>query len=129
MYPTDKKYSKEHEWVKIEGDLAIIGITDYAQNELGEIVYVELPQAGSTFQVQEVFGSVESVKAVSDIFAPISGEIDSPNELLEEEPELLNNDPHGEGWLVKMVPANTAEIDELMDAAAYEKFLAEEGSK
>jgi glycine cleavage system H protein len=128
MYPNDKKYSKDHEWVKFDEEVATIGITDYAQKELGEIVYVELPEVGASFNKNDVIGSVESVKAVSDVFAPISGEVVSVNELLEGEPELINNDPHGEGWMVTMNPSQPSEMDELMSHTDYEKYLKESAS-
>lgn len=129
MYPTKNKYSKNHEWVKIEGDVAIIGITDYAQEELGDIVFVELPEIGATFSKDESISTVESVKAVSDVFTPVSGTIESVNEILEDEPELINSDPHGKGWIVKMKDINIAEMDELMDASTYEEFIKTEAEK
>lgn len=127
MYPSDYKYTKEHEWVKRDGDIVTIGITDYAQKELGEIVYVELPDVGTSFNKEEVFGSVESVKAVSDIFSPLSGEVESVNEALEDNPELVNSDPHGEGWLISLKFSDSGEFDELMTVEDYTKFIGETG--
>jgi len=125
MYPAQYKYTDEHEWINLEGDLATIGITDYAQHELGEIVFVELPQKGTELAAHDVMGSVESVKAVSDIFAPVSGTVEEANGTLDETPELVNSDPHGAGWIARIRISNKSELDNLMDAAAYEKFLAQ----
>ena len=122
-YPADYKYTKEHEWVKIEGDTGTIGITDYAQNSLGDIVFVELPKVGATLEKGKTFGTVESVKAVSDIYAPVSGTVTAINEDLTKSPEKINSDAHG-SWIVK-VKLNGA-TDGLMSAADYEKFIAEE---
>jgi glycine cleavage system H protein len=117
--PAELKYTKDHEWVKLEGDIATIGITEFAQSELGDIVYVEVETVGETLAQEEVFGSVEAVKTVSDLFLPMSGEIIELNETLEDNPELVNNDPYGAGWMVKVRVSNTSEFDDLLDAAAY----------
>jgi glycine cleavage system H protein len=121
--PENLRYTKDHEWVLIEGDTATIGITDYAQESLGDIVYVDLPQIGATFTAHESIGSVESVKAVSDIFTPVSGEVLEINEALNDAPESVNADAYGESWMVKFRLTNPSEIDELMDAAAYQEYL------
>ena len=125
MYPTDYRYTKEHEWIKVTGATGTIGITDYAQHELGDVVFVELPAAGAKITTGQVFGSVESVKAVSEIFAPVSGEVTEANVALSDTPETLNSDPHGAGWLIKVKLANPAEVSSLMDAAAYQAFISE----
>jgi glycine cleavage system H protein len=125
-YPTQYRYTKEHEWIDAQGDTAKIGITDYAQHELGDVVFVELPAAGAKLEKGKSFGSVESVKAVSDIYAPASGQVVEANAELQNKPETINNDPHGAGWLVKVKLANPADISSLMDAAAYEAFIAEQ---
>lgn len=117
--PAELKYTKDHEWVKLEGDIATIGITAFAQSELGDIVYVEVETVGETMAQEEVFGSVEAVKTVSDLFLPMSGEIIEFNEALEANPELVNNDPYGEGWMVKVRVSNASEYDALLDATAY----------
>lgn len=123
MYPDNYKYTKEHEWVLIEGETATIGITDHAQSQLGDIVYVELPEEGDNFSIGDEFGSVESVKAVAEVYMPISGEIVDINESLEESPELVNKDPHDDGWLVKVKIADTSELDDLMDHNEYQEFV------
>ncbi len=123
MTPTDRKYTKEHEWVKPDEDLATVGITDYAQEQLGDIVYVELPQPGDTLSQFESFGIIESVKAASDLFAPISGEVVAVNEELVDRPELVNEDPYGDGWLLKVNPEDKSEMDGLMAAEEYEAHL------
>jgi glycine cleavage system H protein len=124
-YPTNYKYSKDHEWIDAKGDMATVGITDYAQHELGDVVFVELPAAGTKLTAGKQFASVESVKAVSEIYAPASGEATESNALLQATPETINNDPHGAGWLIKLKLSNAAELDALMDAAAYEKYIEE----
>ena len=124
-YPTQYRYSKDHEWIDVKGDIATVGITDYAQSELGDVVFVELPAAGKALTAGKTFGSVESVKAVSDIYAPATGEVVESNATLQQKPESINTDPHGAGWLIKMKLANTAEVSSLMDAAAYEAYIAE----
>ena len=120
--PSDLLYSKDHEWLKIDGDIATVGITDFAQRELGDIVYVEIETVGDNLTVEEVFGTVEAVKTVSDLFMPVNGVILEVNEKLESEPELVNNDPYGEGWMVKIKLDDPAQVNELLDLAAYEKI-------
>ena len=122
MYPTDYRYTQEHEWIKSDGT---IGITDYAQHALGDVVYVELPTVGAKIEAGKSFGTVESVKAVSEIYAPVSGEVTAVNDSLGSSPEKINSDPHGEAWLIKVKLANAADLNSLMDAAAYQKFIAE----
>ncbi len=124
--PENLHYSKDHEWVRTEGDIAVIGITDYAQNSLGDVVYVELPKAGEAFSANESFGSVESVKAVSEMFTPVSGNVVEVNESLNDEPEKVNGDPYGEGWMVKLKMSNSGEVDSLLTAAEYEDFTKAE---
>jgi glycine cleavage system H protein len=124
-YPKQFRYTKEHEWVEAKDGNARIGITDYAQHELGDVVFVELPSAGTALTAGKTFGSVESVKAVSDIYAPASGEVVEANSALQNKPELINTDPHGEGWLVKVKLAKPAELNSLMDAAGYEAYIEE----
>jgi glycine cleavage system H protein len=124
--PEDLHYSKDHEWVRVDGDQAIIGITDYAQESLGDVVYVELPKAGEEFAANESFGSVESVKAVSEVFTPIAGVVAKINESLADEPEKVNSDPYGEGWMVRLRMANPGEVDSLLTAAEYEDFTKAE---
>ena len=114
--PADLKYTKDHEWVKIEGDTVIVGITDFAQGELGDIVYVEVETVDETLEAEEVFGTVEAVKTVSDLFMPVSGEIIEFNEALEDEPEMVNSDPYGDGWMIKIQLSDLSQIDELLDA-------------
>lgn len=125
-YPDDVKYTKEHEWVKVEGKVATIGITDYAQEQLGDIVMVELPQEGTTLTKDDAFGVVESVKSVSDIFAPVSGRVLEVNDPLTDSPGIVNEDCYGEGWLVKVEVSNSQELKELMSSKEYEAFLKEE---
>lgn len=121
--PANLKYTKDHEWVKVEGDVAIIGITDFAQNELGDIVYVEIETVGETLDKEEVFGSVEAVKTVSDLFMPISGEVLELNENLDGNPELVNSDPYNEGWMVKVKISDVAELEGLLDSEAYKALI------
>ena len=121
----DLKYTKDHEWISIDGDSATIGITDYAQGELGDIVYVEVDTVGEKFDAEEVFGSVEAVKTVSDLFLPLSGEIIEFNELLESEPEKVNDDPYGEGWMIKVQISDSSEIENLMSAEDYKTMVGE----
>ena len=123
MYPEDYKYSKDHEWIRIEDDICVVGITDYAQDELGEVVFVELPEPGQTFDAHDEIGSIESVKAVAEVYTPVSGEVVEVNEALEEAPETVNKDPHGDGWLVKIRHSSADELGELMDVEAYQHFL------
>lgn len=125
-YPENLKYTKEHEWVKVDGENAYIGITDHAQHELGDIVFVDLPKAGTTLSKGQTLGSVESVKAVSDIYSPVSGEVLEANASLSQKPEKLNEDPHGEAWLVKVKLSAPAEINDLMDAADYQTYVGAE---
>ncbi|MGJ5815145.1 glycine cleavage system protein GcvH [Paludibaculum fermentans] len=122
-YPETFRYTKEHEWVSVDGDTGTIGITDHAQNELGDIVYVDLPKIGSVIETGKSLGSVESVKAVSDIYAPVSGEVLEINTLLAEAPEKLNEDPHGDAWLVKIRLTNPAEVSGLLSAEEYQAFI------
>ncbi len=122
--PDDRKYSKEHEWVRVNGDTARIGITDYAQDQLGDVVYIDLPEAGATVGQFEKMGEIESVKAVSDLFSPVSGEVLRVNDTAVDKPELVNSDPHGDGWLLEVRLTSPAELDALMTAAAYDAFTA-----
>lgn len=122
-FPAELRYTKEHEWVKLEGDIATVGITDFAQSELGDIVYVEIETAGQTLAQDEIFGSVEAVKTVSDLFLPIAGEILEVNEALVNAPELVNSDPYGEGWMIKMKVANIADVEALMDTDTYKEHV------
>lgn len=123
-FPDNLKYTKDHEWVSIDGDIATIGITDHAQHELGDIVYVEIETKGKALAAEEVFGTVEAVKTVSDLFLPVSGTITEVNPLLENEPEKVNADPYGEGWMIKMKVDNPDDVKNLMDAGAYQKVVA-----
>jgi len=125
MYPKDYRYTKEHEWIKADGSVGTIGITDYAQHELGDVVFVELPKVGAQLKAGQSLGSVESVKAVSEIFSPVSGEVAETNPALADSPEKLNSDPHGSAWLIKVRLADPKEVASLMDAAAYEAYIAE----
>lgn len=124
-YPTNYRYTKEHEWIDVKGDIATIGITDYAQHELGDVVFVELPAVGSKITAGKNFGSIESVKAVSEIFAPANGEVVEANAVLQNKPETVNTDPHGAAWLIRVKLANPSEINSLLDAKAYEAFIEE----
>lgn len=121
--PADLKYTQDHEWIKVEGDIAIVGITDFAQSELGDIVYVEIETEGEELDKEEVFGSVEAVKTVSDLFMPVSGEIVEFNEALEASPETVNSDPYGDGWMIKIKMSDSSELDGLMDADAYKAHV------
>ncbi len=123
MYPENYRYSKEHEWIVVDGDIATIGITDHAQKELGDIVYVDLPQPGDAVAAGKTMGSVESVKAVSDLFSPVTGEVTEINESLADAPEKVNEDPHGDAWLVKAKMSAPAEIENLISAADYQKYI------
>lgn len=118
-FPAELRYTKEHEWVKLEGDTATVGITDFAQSELGDIVYVEIETQGQTLAQDEIFGSVEAVKTVSDLFLPIAGEVLEVNAVLADQPELVNTDPYGKGWMIKMKVSNPADVDSLMDVDTY----------
>ncbi len=121
--PADLKYTKDHEWIKIDGDIATVGITDFAQSELGDIVYVEVETLGETLDKEEVFGTVEAVKTVSDLFQPLTGEIIEFNDTLESEPELVNTDPYGAGWMVKIKLSDPSEIDQLLAADGYQEVI------
>lgn len=123
-YPSDYLYSKDHEWVRVEGDTCVLGITDYAQEELGEIVFVDLPDAGDSFDKADEVGTIESVKAVAEVYTPVAGEVTEVNAALEEEPELVNEDPHGKGWLIKLRLASKDDLGELMSAEKYEEFVS-----
>lgn len=121
--PAELKYTKDHEWVRVEGDIAVIGITDFAQSELGDIVYVEIETVGETMSAEEVFGTIEAVKTVSDLFMPVSGEILEFNSELESKPEGVNSDPYGAGWMVKVKISDASELNNLLDAEAYESLI------
>ena len=123
--PAELKYTKEHEWIRLEGDVAYVGITDYAQEQLGDIVFVDIPTEGETLAADEVFGTIEVVKTTSDLFLPVTGEILEQNEALADQPELVNQDPYGEGWLIKIKPAADADFDSLLDAEAYKALINE----
>ena len=128
-YPTDRKYTREHEWIQVNGNSAAVGITDYAQHELGDVVFVELPKSGTKVATGKSFGTVESVKAVSEIYAPVSGEVTEVNPELHNTPEKINSDPHGGAWLIKVRLSNPAELKTLMDAPAYEAFIAQKNKE
>ena len=122
-FPNDVKYTKEHEWIRLEGDVAYVGITDYAQEQLGDIVFVDIQTVGETLAADETFGTIEVVKTISDLFLPVAGEILEQNEALEERPELVNKDPYGEGWLIKIKPSADADFDSLLDVEAYKALI------
>lgn len=124
-YPDDFYYTKDHEWIKIQGNTGIIGITEYAQKQLGDIVYIELPEIGDRFEAGDPIGSIESVKAVSEVFCPVSGEIKEVNEKVATEPDLVNSDAHGAGWLVKIKVEDKSELDDLMDSDEYQEYIEE----
>jgi len=124
-YPANLRYTREHEWISVDGNIGTIGITDYAQNSLGDIVYVDMPKVGDTLSANATFGSVESVKAVSDLYTPVSGTVTAVNEVLKTEPDKINSAPH-ETWIIKVELSDPSELDSLLDAAAYEKFISEE---
>jgi glycine cleavage system H protein len=123
MYPEGYLYSREHEWVRVEGDVCVLGITEFAQRELGEVVFVELPETGQVFNSADELGTIESVKAVAEIYSPVAGEVVEINEAVVEDPELLNEDPHGEGWLVRIRFSSASDLKALMNAEAYEEFV------
>jgi glycine cleavage system H protein len=123
--PENLKYTKDHEWVRIEGDVAIVGITDFAQSELGDIVYVDIDTVDKQISREDVFGTVEAVKTVSDLFSPLSGTVQEFNNKLEDSPELVNSDPYGDGWIIKMSIENTAEVEDLLTAAAYRELIGQ----
>ena len=125
MVPDDRRFTKEHEWVRVEGDEAVIGITQYAADQLGDIVFVELPSVGKELEQFATYGVVESVKAVSDLFAPVGGEVVGVNDALADKPELVNGEPFGDGWMVRVRLADPAQVDGLLDAAGYERLVAE----
>lgn len=122
MYPPDYLYTQDHEWVKVEGDLAVIGITEFAQQELGEVVFVELPQVGEVFDSRDEIGSIESVKAVAEVYTPVAGEVVEVNQAVVDDPEVLNEDPHGEGWLVKVRYSSAGDLESLMNAEQYAAY-------
>ena len=124
-FPENVKYTKEHEWIRLEGDVAYVGITDYAQEQLGDIVFVDIQAEGETLAADEVFGTIEVVKTISDLFLPVGGEILEQNEALADQPELVNQDPYGEGWLIKIKPTADADFDSLLDAEAYKALINE----
>jgi len=126
MYPQDCRYSKDHEWIRLEGELGVVGITDYAQQQLGDVVFLELPEKGTSLKAGEKFGTVESVKAVSELFCPVSGVVEEANDELPAAPEQINADPHGIAWMIKLRLSSRSELDKLMDASAYEAFVASE---
>ena len=123
MYPDDCQYTKEHEWVRLEDGIAVVGITDYAQDHLGDVVFVELPDVGTEVAQFEPFGVIDSVKASSELYSPLSGEVEAINDALTDQPELVNQAPYGEGWMIKVRPADLAELEQLLDADGYEQFL------
>lgn len=122
MNPENCKYTQEHEWVRMDGDVAVVGITDFAQDQLGDVVFVDLPEVGASVIQAETFGSIDSVKTASDLFSPISGEVTEVNGSVQDDPASINTDPYGEGWLIKVKPSNTSELDKLMSAAQYEEY-------
>lgn len=122
-FPADVRYTKDHEWIRLDGNIATIGITDFAQHELGDIVYVDINSTGKALSAEEIFGTVEAVKTVSDLFLPVAGTVTEVNPLLEKQPELVNTDPYGDGWMIKMTVTDTATVDALMDAAAYTSLV------
>ena len=126
MYPSDRRYTKQHEWVRLEGDRGTIGITEYAQKQLGDVVYLELPEVGRKLEAHGTFGTVESVKAVSELFSPVAGEVVEVNAALVAKPETINSDPHGQGWMIAVRVSDPAAVASLMDAAAYRKFVESE---
>jgi glycine cleavage system H protein len=124
-FPQDLKYTNEHEWIRLDGDTAYVGITDYAQQQLGDIVFVDIPSVGDTLEAGDTFGTIEVVKTISDLFLPVAGEVLEQNEALADQPELVNKDPYGEGWLVKMKPADIGDLDDLLDAETYKGVISE----
>ena len=123
--PQELKYTKDHEWIKVEGDIATVGVTDFAQKELGDIVYVEIETEGEDVDKAEIFGTIEAVKTVSDLFMPVSGNVSEANEGLEDNPEIVNSDPYGEGWMIKIKMSDTSELEDLLSADAYQKLIAQ----
>ncbi|ADO71403.1 glycine cleavage system protein GcvH [Stigmatella aurantiaca] len=128
-FPTDVKYTKDHEWVRVQGNVIVIGLTNHAQKQLGDVVYVELPKEGDTFEANEPFGSVESVKAVSEVYAPVSGKVVRVNGALNDSPETVNDDPYGDGWFIELQPSGSGQLDELLDSSAYASYVKEEASE
>ncbi len=124
-FPENLKYTKDHEWIRVEGDVAYVGVTDYAQNQLGDIVFVDVSTEGDTVEAESVFGSIEVVKTVSDLFMPVTGEVLEVNEALDDDPSLVNTDPYGQGWIIKISPSDVGQIDQLLDAAAYRSIINE----
>jgi glycine cleavage system H protein len=125
MYPSDYLYSKEHEWVRVDDDVCVVGITDFAQQELGEVVFVEMPEVGQVFDAGDEIGTIESVKAVAEVYTPVAGEIIEVNDTLADDPRVLNEDPHGDGWLVRFKYSSSSDLAELMDAETYEAYTKE----
>ncbi|MFQ5442467.1 MAG: glycine cleavage system protein GcvH [Thermodesulfobacteriota bacterium] len=125
-FPEDLKYTKEHEWVKVEGESAVVGVTDYAQDSLGDVVYVELPEEGSAVAKDEPFGVVESVKAVSDLYAPVSGNVTEVNDAIVDSPEVINEDPYGDAWMIKIELSDSGDLDGLLSSDEYQKYIEEE---
>ena len=123
MYPTDYLYSREHEWVRVEDDVVVLGITEFAQQELGEVVFVELPEIGQVFDANDELGTIESVKAVAEVHTPVAGEVVEANDAVVDDPELLNEDPHGEGWLLRIRFSSAADLKDLMNAEQYEEYV------
>jgi glycine cleavage system H protein len=122
MYPTEFRYTREHEWVRVQDDVCVLGVTDFAQKELGEVVFVELPEVGHVFDAHDELGTIESVKAVAEVYTPVAGEVVEVNEALAGDPQLVNEDPHGDGWLIKVKYSSSSDFDDLMDAEAYAEF-------
>ncbi len=128
MYPANFRYTKEHEWVQVDGDLATVGITDYAQKQLGDVVFVELPKVGNKVEAGKACGTIESVKSVSEIFSPVSGVVKEVNTALSETPELVNQEPHGKAWMIKVALSTPAPLDQLLEAGQYEEYVREEAA-
>jgi glycine cleavage system H protein len=127
MYPSDYRYSKDHEWIRVEDDVCVLGITEFAQQELGEVVFVEMPEVGQVFDAHDEIGTIESVKAVAEVFTPVAGEVVEVNDAVIDDPEVLNDDPHGEGWLIKLRFSSADDLKELMNAEQYEEFVESGG--
>jgi glycine cleavage system H protein len=127
MYPSDYRYSKDHEWIRVEDDVCVLGITEFAQQELGEVVFVEMPEVGQVFDSGDEIGTIESVKAVAEVYTPVAGEVVEVNDAVVDDPEVLNDDPHGEGWLIKLRFSSADDLKELMNAEQYEEFVESGG--